>query len=251
MRSFLTLFVLTMLSFSVAAQEGLSVGQQRLFQLLNQTRSEHGLAPLTWDASLAAAAQVHAERMSHGSGMVQHQYSDEADIPVRIAQQGGHFGSVAENIAATTGNVDAIHNGWLNSPPHLANILSPTMTAVGIGVFTARGTIYVAEDFGRSGPNLSFDEIESRARQELRSQGIKIDASDEAKQEARTACQTPSNSGKATFALQWEGPDLNQLPGVVMQSIPQAHNYTAAVGACPSKRANQPLTTYHVAVLMY
>ena len=63
----------------------------------------------------------------------------------------GPYNYVGENIAAGTGTTYAgsIHNAWMRSDGHRANILAPGFSRMGVGVFCApNGSIWLTEDFG-------------------------------------------------------------------------------------------------------
>jgi uncharacterized protein YkwD len=218
-------FGVLMTSSSIFAQTAGSSAEQTLLQLVNQRRAEHGLGPVAWDAALARAARGHAVWMSREPGEEQHQYPGEPNLTTRAAQAGGRFSMVAENIAtAQRGNVLEIERAWMNSPVHRGNILSPRVNQIGIAVLDVRGTLYAVEDFGRGNPVLAASDVESRPNGPI---------------------------GRARLSLQWDGPDVNELPGVLMKNIPQVRGHAFAVGACPSTRRGEGFTTYHVAVLMY
>jgi hypothetical protein len=242
-----------MTSSSIFAQTAGSPAEQTLLQLVNQRRAEHGLGPVAWDAALARAARGHAVWMSREPGEEQHQYPGEPNLTTRAAQAGGRFSMVAENIAtAQRGNVLEIERAWMNSPVHRGNILSPRVNQIGIAVLDVRGTLYAVEDFGHGNPVLAASDVESRAQQALRAQGIRLELSSEARETARANCVRPNGPiGRARLSLQWDGPDVNELPGVLMKNIPQVRGHAFAVGACPSTRRGEGFTTYHVAVLMY
>jgi uncharacterized protein YkwD len=41
-----------------------------------------------------------------------------------------------------------MHNAWMNSPDHRANILSGAYSSVGIGLAYANGQVWATENFG-------------------------------------------------------------------------------------------------------
>lgn len=234
------------------AQDGATPAGQLLFQMANQHRTEQGLPPLVWDSALARAAKTHAERMSRETGEVQHQYAGEADLVMRASQAGGHFSKVSENIASANTQAADIDQSWMNSPVHRANILDPHVNSVGIGVVEVNGMFYAVEDFAQSNPALSPDAIEAQVQQELRDRGLKVEASDAAKQAARNGC---SSSGAApsgvVAAMQFDCTDLKQFPDILLKAMPNARTHAIAVGACDSKRSSEGFTTYRLAALVY
>src|SRR5271165_3572171 len=71
---------------------------RQVMELANQARAASGLAPLQWDAALAAAAYNHAQRMAQ-EGPIAHRYGGEPDLPERAAAAGARFSLIEENIA--------------------------------------------------------------------------------------------------------------------------------------------------------
>ena len=107
--------------------------------LVNEARRRGGVcgtqrfapaAPLAWNDGLAAAA------LAHSSDMAQHDYFDHRDrrgasVAERARQHGYPWRAVGENIAAGQGSAQQVVAGWLASPGHCANILSPDFREMG------------------------------------------------------------------------------------------------------------------------
>jgi uncharacterized protein YkwD len=79
--------------------------------------------PLATNAILMAAAQRYAARMNT-EGFYSH-ISPDGDGPGDRARALGYTGSVGENIASGYETASSVVNGWLSSPGHCANIMSP------------------------------------------------------------------------------------------------------------------------------
>jgi uncharacterized protein YkwD len=74
------------------------------------------------------------------------------------------WSALGENIAGGYPTADAVVAGWMASPGHRANILSPRFTEMGVGRVTAAGTYgtYWAQEFGgRPGASFSFARLPS------------------------------------------------------------------------------------------
>ena len=248
--------LLTLLTFALLASPAHSQtpNEQLLLVLANQSRAEHNLPPLTWDLALARAAHAHLAFMARAGGPVEHQYPGEPDLLARGTQAGAHFNSIAENVAGSYPNAEAIHEGWMNSPGHRANILAAQLTTVGIAVAATPTGLYAVEDFGRpSSPTAS--NAEKQVQQLLLDRGIQPDPSDQRKQEARANCSsgaTPQPS--PTLIVQWESGDFAQLPQQLTQHLPLPNPQqprTAAVASCPPQKPTPGFTTYRIAVLIY
>ncbi len=109
---------------------------------LNTTRAGPGLNPLAYNAKLAAAAQVHANDMST-NGFFDHVGSDGSTFSQRISAQGYNWAWAAENIAYGYATESDVFTGWMNSPPHRANMLSAEPTEFGLA--RAPGNYWVLE----------------------------------------------------------------------------------------------------------
>jgi hypothetical protein len=204
---------------------------------------------LHWDNTLAHAARAHVQWVIHQPDNLLHQYPGEPDLLTRGAQAGGHFSTIAENIGGHAENPAAIQQIWMTTPTHRANLLDPNLNAVGIAVIENQGLLYAVEDFARDVPVPQSANIEKRVAQLLQQHGI---APAESNVDARATCDMPKgNAGSPKLVIQWDGPNPTQLPDVLLQQIASGSYTTAAVGACPSKQANQQFTLYHVAVLLY
>jgi uncharacterized protein YkwD len=109
--------------------------------LINQERSAHGERALLLNEDLQRAAQEHASNMAFGD-YFEH-VSPNGDTPLsRIRASGYIYNSrvgyvIGENIAWGTLSLAtprAIVKAWLDSPPHLANILDARFHDSAIGV---------------------------------------------------------------------------------------------------------------------
>jgi len=105
----------------------------RVVELTNVERAQQGLAPLTLNPQLAAAAQVHSANMGMRDFM---DHTDPVDGTVaadRVTSQGYNYQNVAENLAGGQPTPEQAVLEWMNSPSHRVNILNPTVTEIGVG----------------------------------------------------------------------------------------------------------------------
>jgi hypothetical protein len=232
------------------AQQPSSPQEQKLFDLTNQARSEHGEQPLAWDDALASAARAHTQRMID-QRTLSHQFQGEPELPTRAGQAGAHFREIAENVAMG-GNVDTLQKEWMNSTQHRANILDPRLDHVGIGVMERAGYLYATVVFDSAVATMGADQTEQKIANLLRQRGL--DPSKPAGA-ARKDCAMESgdvSGSRPLFVMRWEGSDLNRLPDALEQRLRTGKYKTASVGACASGGAgNQGFTTYRIAVLLY
>ncbi|KMV31897.1 CAP domain-containing protein [Photobacterium swingsii] len=98
-------------------------------------------APLTWDAKLQSAAQVHSTNMANYN-FFSHTGLDGKSASNRVTDQGYAWRSVAENIAAGQKDIDTVMTTWLNSPGHCKNIMGSNYTQMGAAYDMNSGSQY-------------------------------------------------------------------------------------------------------------
>ncbi|MFZ0661247.1 MAG: CAP domain-containing protein [Acidobacteriaceae bacterium] len=227
------------------AQKGTGSRAWHIAELTNSDRAAHGLPALRWSNSLAAAAQLHAERMA-AENYLSHQYPGEGDVGARAARAGAHFQAIAENIA--TGYSDEqVEQEWMHSMPHRTNILDPKMNVIGVGVVARGDLLYVAEDFAEASEALSPGQVERQVGTLLRQQGIEPSVPQAA---AAETCSSSSYPKGSRLVIRFDTGDLNELPGQVAAQIRKGDYRKASVADCPGGRQGN-FTTYKVAIVLY
>jgi uncharacterized protein YkwD len=114
--------------------------------LVNQVRTEHQLAPVTWHEATAAVAYGHSMDMD-ARNFFNHVNPSGQDPAARLAAGGvGPAWGVGENIAQGFRTPSEVMAGWMGSQGHRENILRPSWTHLGIGVHSA-GTIWWTQLF--------------------------------------------------------------------------------------------------------
>ncbi|MBK1622309.1 CAP domain-containing protein [Afifella marina] len=134
--------------------------RQESLRLVNEARSEAGLPPLTLSEILDQAAQAHARDMLERN-YYSHTTPEGRTVMDRYQAAGGNAGRlVAENIARCRGcavpadqaAVENLHEGWMQSPEHRANILRKGLTEYGFGLAeNADGRRYAVQNFAGPG----------------------------------------------------------------------------------------------------
>jgi uncharacterized protein YkwD len=149
--------------------------ERSIHALINRERAAKRLAPLAWDAKLAAIGRGHSADMGQ-RGYFAHASPEGADFDARYRKAryrcmiavGNVLHGGAENIArddlwakiTTLGerkyydwhSEDELARrtvqGWMRSPGHRANILTPHWRHEGLGVAVTRDLkVYITEDF--------------------------------------------------------------------------------------------------------
>lgn len=222
---------------------------EQLFALANQARAANSAGPLKWDAALAAAALAHCRRMA-AEGEISHRYGGEQDLTDRAGHAGAHFSLIEENIAVGS-YVDRIHQGWMESPGHRANMLNPQVNRVGIAVVRANGVDYAVADFSRAVEALTQAQVEAEVGALLHAKGLMI-LNDHA--DARAYCESDDHyrgNNPPRFLMRWQNPDANVLPQPLVEQLVNGHYTRAQVGSCAPRGVEGAFTVYRVGVLLY
>jgi uncharacterized protein YkwD len=139
-------------STSAAAAEPFDHGTfaDRVIELTNAERVNAGLSPLTMNPQLQDAAQTYSEVLASG-GCFDHTCGPVPDVADRDDQAGySGWTALGENIAAGYSTPEAVVAGWMASPGHHANMLSPDFTEIGVGLASGDGEFgtYWTEELG-------------------------------------------------------------------------------------------------------
>jgi uncharacterized protein YkwD len=122
------------------------VKERELIWFLNADRNAQGLPGLWWNDKLGGLAASHSEWMAM-TGSFQHR-----DLYATINDPNyGEFWGLGENILVGSCGISAaqMHQAWMNSPGHRANILSPSYNVVGIHVVCGGdGRLWATQNFG-------------------------------------------------------------------------------------------------------
>jgi uncharacterized protein YkwD len=150
--SFRTLLIGTLVSVcaisapSVAAAQTFDLdGEGDMFNRINTLRNAAGLPMFRRHASLDAAARTHSADMAWHSEL-EHVSERTGDPAARVSTTGLDVRGVGENIARNADTLSA-HQALVASEPHLANLLSPDYTHIGVASMVAEGEVWVTQVF--------------------------------------------------------------------------------------------------------
>jgi hypothetical protein len=105
---------------------------------INSARSAAGLPAYAVVGDLTGIAQQHSDEMAARQQLYHNP---------NLTSQVQDWQEVGENVG-TGPSVPSIHQAFMNSPEHRANILDPHFTQVGVGVTVdSQGELWVTEDF--------------------------------------------------------------------------------------------------------
>ncbi len=116
----------------------------RVVQLVNDVRADHGCDAVTVDERIERAAGKHSTDMAQ-RGYFSHDTPEGVGFAERIENE-GYPQPGAENIAKGYRTAEDAMQGWMNSDGHRANILNCDLNTIGVGLDT-NGWLWT-QDFG-------------------------------------------------------------------------------------------------------
>ena len=121
--------------------------EDEVARLVNTERDRYGLPPLAKNREAARIARLKSQDMINNKYFSHN--SPAYGSPFNMMENFGlKFSSAAENIAMGQKSAAAVMKTWMNSPGHRANILSRTVTQIGVGAAkAANGTMYWTQLF--------------------------------------------------------------------------------------------------------
>ncbi|HNT29950.1 MAG TPA: CAP domain-containing protein [bacterium] len=129
----------------------LAISSGNIISLTNLSRRDNGLSPLTENPTLDAAAQAKADHMLRHAYFA-HTAPDGATPWSFFAEAQYEYVKAGENLAIDFDDCLSMHEAWLASGSHRANILDTFYTEIGVGVargeFEGRETTLVAVFMG-------------------------------------------------------------------------------------------------------
>lgn len=121
--------------------------EDEVIRLVNVERSKRGLQPLKYNWQVARVARIKSQDMINNNYFSH--ISPVYGSPFKMLESYNlRFSSAAENIAYGQRSAQEVMNTWMNSSGHRANILSNTVTEIGVGVAKkSNGTMYFTQIF--------------------------------------------------------------------------------------------------------
>jgi uncharacterized protein YkwD len=242
------LLTTTSLQAENTLESSLTVAEQYLLVAANEARATQGLRPVRLDAVLTQASAAHAREMADHAG-ISHQFEGEPELAARGANAGAHFSLITENVGEAPSSV-IIHDLWMNSPGHRANLLDPSVNVIGIAVVTRDHQLYAVEDFASTVETLSINQQEHTVAGVLTQSGMSVA---ETTEEARQTCTMTTGyagSRQPWYIMRYTAASLNDIPTQLKSRLSSGKYHQAVVGACSTNRKT-PFTAYNIAVLLY
>ncbi len=229
-----------------------NVAEQLLLSEANKDRVAHNLNTLKRDAMLSQAALYHAFQMADHAD-ISHGFPGEPDLSQRGASAGVHFSLITENVAEAQ-DPTIIHDLWMHSTGHRANLLDPSVNVVGIAVVTRNQEVFAVEDFASTVESMSLDDQELAVAALLNTSGLAIGNSDG--QNVLNARQTCAMSTgyvglrQPWYIMRYTASRLDQLPTQIKTRLTSGKYRQAVIGACPPSDTGA-FTSYSIAILLY
>ncbi|MGE0784800.1 MAG: CAP domain-containing protein [Sandaracinaceae bacterium] len=123
-----------------------SADELRVIELANQARAMNGAGMVTCDEDMSRAARLHSQDMCQ-QGYFSHDSLDGRSPFDRMRDEGVTFGAAGENIAQGQRGPDEVHDAWMNSSGHRANILNGSFRRIGVGLDECNGRYYWTQNF--------------------------------------------------------------------------------------------------------
>jgi uncharacterized protein YkwD len=127
----------------VVAAQAVPFSAQNAMGLINAYRAENGLGPVRVDPILMQAAQSHSRAME-AAGQMSHDVGGSFNSRIMAANIGARY--AVENISSGRRNLGDVIQSWKSSPAHAANMLTSSVTRMGIAASGSYWTLIMASD---------------------------------------------------------------------------------------------------------
>ena len=117
--------------------------EQQFIDAVNRERASRGAGAVALDGELTDVARGWSNHLA-----AEERLTHNPDLPNQVEAD---WEKLAENVG-TGGSVNVIHDAFMASATHRANILDPDLTHIGVGVIDAGGRLWVTQNFMRLRP---------------------------------------------------------------------------------------------------
>ncbi len=247
-------------------KKDVSTIEQDLFKLVNRARQKHDLAPVRFSPLLSFLSRKHSLDMALRGDISHFSTSGEAYYE-RLVEGGFYFKKNGENVAfSQTFMAEFIHQGFMDSPGHRANILDPDFDELGSGVvFKEDNGYYVTQDFIMSLKPKGSEEARAEVEKHINSMRRKYslspilflaEANRFAKQysinkaEDRSPLPIPSHFGE-THLFYTRTPSFEYVYSKYKDILLERNYETAGLGIVFSRNEKSPGGAYFITLLLF
>lgn len=123
--------------------------EDQVFVSANAARTDAGLAPLERMPELDAVARAWSQVLAGEGRDLAHNPDYSGQIPQGWSVSGENVAWMGETrVVPAEDVVGPVHQGWMDSPGHRENLLSPEYTQIGVGVaFSPEHGYYLTQNF--------------------------------------------------------------------------------------------------------
>ena len=237
--------------------------EQKLLELVNQSRQKSGAPALTFDSGLARAARIHAQAMLDAA-QLSHQFDGEPPLMQRlVATTNLQLDQAGENVAFDY-DAEGGHEHLMLSAPHRANLLNPAYNVVGLGVVRSGDRLYIVEDFGHALPSYSVDDVKediAAAVSDLRRQArrpelqrvdqlVVHDAACSMAQADKLGTDAVRKLAARSTILSYTSLHPEALPSGTDAAIAGQGLQTLSIGACYARTPSYPTGVYWIVLAL-
>jgi uncharacterized protein YkwD len=123
---------------SISAQSSATADiESKVTDAINTIRKQHKLSPLRVNVRLMDVSRDYSRQMAT-QDFFSHSDKQGKTVVQRVGARKIAWSQLGENLAWTLNSPDPVKqavDGWMNSPPHRANILKSSYTDTGVGVW--------------------------------------------------------------------------------------------------------------------
>lgn len=112
------------------------VSSREAANAINRVRAQNGRGPVSLNRDLFDAAEYQARLMAEHD-QISHELNGER-LAGRV-RRAGYDGIAGENLSAGRSSIDAVVEGWMNSPGHRRNMLDSRFTEFGLAAARVPG----------------------------------------------------------------------------------------------------------------
>ena len=260
------LFCLKQEKESYSQKKDVPTMEQDLFKLVNIERQKLDLAPVRFSPPLSFHARKHSQNMAL-RGDISHLSTSGETYSERLVEGGFYFIKIGENVAySETFISEFIHQGFMDSPGHRANVVDPDFDELGIGVvFKKDKGYYVTQDFIRALAPMGKEEARAEVEEHINSMRRKYslppilflaEANGYAQQcslnkaKDRPLPPLPSHFGE-TLRIYVESPSFEYIYSRQKNKLLDKNYQTAGLGIEFSRHEKNPGGTYFITLLLF
>jgi uncharacterized protein YkwD len=157
-------FVITLAPISTPKIQAASISADTLVDLANSSRASVGLKAYSVNDKLNASAKMKAEDMLK-SDYFAHNSPSGISPWYWFSKAGYSYSYAGENLAIDFYSASGVHEAWMNSPSHRANILDPNFIEIGVAVaageYQGKETTIIVQHFGTPSKDAIHNQVKS------------------------------------------------------------------------------------------